>query len=284
MSADILNAALDYAKRGLRVFPVWPVVATDSGHICGCGRLSCSSPGKHPHPRLVPNGRDGASADEARVRYWWESVPNANIGVATGDVVVLDVDGEEGLDSLQRLEAERVALPPTWRASTGNGRHFYFKRPLGKEIRNSVGKLARGIDIRSLGGYVIAPPSKHICGRTYAWLVDHHPEDVPLAPMPDWLVTIASQPPSSSSPARDASIWRDLVANGASQGARNDSIAKLSGHLLRRYVDPTVTHELMQLLNGSRFRPPLEEEEVTNIVASVARKELRRRESRDGSR
>ena len=79
-------------------------------------------------------------------------------------------------------------------------------------------------------------------------------------------------------------MWRDLVANGASQGARNDSIARLSGHLLRRYVDPIVTHEFMQLLNGSRFRPPLEEEEVTKIVASVARKELRRREARDGIR
>ena len=34
--------------------------------------------------------------------------------------------------------------------------------------------------------------------------------------------------------------WRRLVAEGVSEGRRNDAIARLAGHLLRRRIDPYV--------------------------------------------
>jgi Primase C terminal 1 (PriCT-1) len=101
--------------------------------------------------------------------------------------------------------------------------------------------------------------------------------------MPLWLVTVA-RTAASSGPRRDGATWRHLVCDGASEGARNQSIAQLSGHLLRRYVDPVVTLKLMQAFNTAKFNPPLPDEEVTKTVASIARKELRRREARDGGR
>ena len=99
--------------------------------------------------------------------------------------------------------------------------------------------------------------------------------------MPDWLVRTLLQP-GSGGQARAPSDWRKLVTEGVHEGGRNAALAKLTGYLLRRYVDAEVTHELVQSWNLTRCQPPLTPEEVTKIVGSIARKELKRREARNG--
>ncbi len=158
MSA-LLEGALDLARRGLRVFPLHTAVALGDGRfVCACGHLKCNSPAKHPLPRLAPNGLRSASLSEAKVRHWWYVVPQANVGLVTGDVIVLDVDPRHGGDcSLEALERQHGELPPTWRALTGGGGlHIYFSPPA-VDIPNSVGVLAPGLDVRGDGGYVVAP-------------------------------------------------------------------------------------------------------------------------------
>ena len=54
-----------------------------------------------------------------------------------------------------------------------------------------------------------------------------------------------------------ASEWRGIVTGGVAEGARDCTIAKLTGHLLRRRVDPIVVLELMQVWNATRCTPPL---------------------------
>ena len=77
--------------------------------------------------------------------------------------------------------------PPTWKFHTGGGgEHYLFRHP-GHEIRNSAGQLGLGLDTRGDGGYIVAPPSLHISGRRYVVDVDGHPQQVALAPLPDWI-------------------------------------------------------------------------------------------------
>ena len=56
--------------------------------------------------------------------------------------------------------------------------------------------------------------------------------------------------------------WRKLVAEGVSEGRRNEAVALLADHLLRRYVDPYVVLDLVMVWNGARCRPPLDDDEV----------------------
>lgn len=204
----------------------------------------------------------------------------ANIGLATGSLIVLDIDPRHGGDeSLIALEHE--LLPTTWRVLTGGGgEHVYFAAP-DFEIRNSAGRLGPGLDIRGAGGYVVAPPSTHISGRPYAWSVDHHPDEALLAPIPDWMARLLREPERQSQTAT-VQGWRKLVTEGVQDGRRNNAVAKLTGHLLRRYIDPEVAHQLVQAWNVARCRPPLSEEEVTRTVGSIARRELKRREAQLG--
>jgi predicted P-loop ATPase len=162
----MLRAALRYAQMGWKVFPCKP----------------CS---KQPATR---HGFKDATTDEAQIREWWERTPDANIGIATGEasgVAVVDEDirsgGRESIDALQQTHGE---FPPTLTAITGGGgRHFYFRKPPGIDLR--CGKPAEGVDFKADGGYVLAPPSVHPDGPTYRWLNKR----VPIAPSPSWLLT-----------------------------------------------------------------------------------------------
>ena len=58
---------------------------------------------------------------------------------------------------------------------------------------------------------------------------------------------------------------------GVNEGERNSTIASLTGHLLWHGVDPQVALELMLAWNRLRCCPPLDDEEVARVVASITR-------------
>jgi hypothetical protein len=271
----MMDHALAYARRGLPVFPCWTVLPnlTNTGFICACGRAACgNNTGKHPLGSIAHSGVSDASTDLEKVRHWWTLKPDANIGLATGSVIVLDVDPRHGGDkSLAELEDKFGPLPKTRRARTGGGgEHIYFRPPANASIRNSAGDLAPGLDIRTSGGYVMAPPSRHMSGRYYEWL-----DNIPSAEIPSWLIDKLQEKPIKQAAAPEH--WRRLVSEGVSEGRRDDSITALAGHLLRRYVDPHVVLDLLTVWNDARCRPPLPHSEVHRAVTSICRKEFERR-------
>jgi hypothetical protein len=270
-----LEAALKLARLGLPILPLHCVVPTAGGYVCTCGKSGCKSRGKHPHGRLVRNGLKDATTDELIINHWWGCFDYANVGLATGKVVALDVDNRhDGDATLAKLEADHGSLPSTWRAVTGGGgEHIFFTTST--SIPNSVGTIGEGLDIRGTGGYVVAPPSLHESGRRYAWDVDFHPDNVPLAPIPDWLAALATKPTANGI----AADWSKFAISNIGEGARNDSLARLSGHLLRRYVDPALVAQLALSWNQTHCEPPLSDQEVLTVVRSIATKELRRREA-----
>jgi hypothetical protein len=264
----MLAAALALASRGM--------------HVCPCMPRD-----KRP---ATPHGCKDATTDVIAIQTWWQENASYNIGIACGaasNVFVVDVDGGTAETALKRLEALHSELPPTVEAITPNGRHVYLRYPP-VSVRNSAGKLADNIDIRAEGGFVIAPPSVHPSGRRYAWSVDSANA---FAEAPRWLLDKIAEPPNSNSNSNSnsngngaipASEWRGLVDNGVVEGQRNTQITRLTGHLLRRYVDPHVTHQLVQAWNATHCRPPLSPEDVTCIVNSIAGRELKRRANGNG--
>ena len=113
----------------------------------------------------------------------------------------------------------------------------------------------------------------HPSGRRYAWSVD--PANA-IADAPPWLLSLIAS--TASACATPPSEWQRLVTDGVSEGARNDNVARLTGHLLRRYIDGHVALELVRCWNAARCRPPLTDGEITQIVNSIAGKELKRRQ------
>ena len=195
----------------------------------------------------------------------------ANLGLVTDRLVVLDIDPRHaGDDSFEALIREHGDLPPTWRVLTGGGgEHVLFACPEGVDIRSLAAEamndppLGRGIDIRARGGYIVAPPSRHISGRQYGWSVDHHPRDVKLAPAPNWLIgRLAVRKTTSASsddrPAEPVSsdVWSQLTRKPITE-YRDMAAAKIAGHFFRHSCDYQLVLGMMHAWNSAWCQPPL---------------------------
>lgn len=190
--SDLLEAAIDYANAGLRVFPCWGI----TNGKCDCGDRNCKSPGKHPHGALAPEGVKSATDDEDIIRLWWTHSPNANVAIATGQGVFgVDLDAKHnGEASFLTLASAHEELPETASVDTGGGgSHFYFAVDDDISVPNQVHMRVgpdrlKGVDIRGDHGYLIAPPSRHQSGRRYAWGNgwDH------IRAAPSWLMALVA--------------------------------------------------------------------------------------------
>jgi hypothetical protein len=196
---------------------------------------------------LTPHGCIDASNDLAAISEWWSRWPTAGIGVACGPsaLLVVDLDGPPGVEGWRALLAGHGETRRTLTARTARGWHLYYAQPAGTVLGNSAGKLGHGVDTRGRGGYVVAPPSPHPSGGTYAW---HRL--MPVVECPQWLVTaLAGQPPrvtpSVATPAPTTVRGHKYVSRAvagelqrvldAQPGSRNDTVNR-AGHALGQFV------------------------------------------------
>lgn len=206
-------------------------------------------------------------ASMADVALWLDE--GANLGVATGQlsgVVVVDCDNAAAVARLSELGHE-----PTPMVLTGRGAHAYFRHP-GQPVKNAV-SLEPGIDVRGDGGYCIVPPSVHANGERYAWATGLSLTDLPLAPLPAWLLRSTE----AQQTGRTQGEWGRMMREVVGSGQRNQRLAELSGYLLRKYVDVDAVEALMLCWNFARCEPAMSPGEVRRTVRSIAEREARRR-------
>lgn len=264
MVTGMLDAAIAYAARGWPVFPLSP-----DGKIPFSKEHACAAP-------LHQHGFKDASTDPETIRAWWTEHPLSNIGIATGArsrITVLDVDvkpweDKAGDTTLAALLEQHGTLPatPSQRTWSG-GRQYVFAYGVG--VRNSAGKLGDNLDTRGEGGYIVAPPSRvSENGRRgeYAWDLFAGPDDLPLAPLPPWLLTLLAPETTNGHPAPAAPV-DDAIPDGQ----RNPTLTSLAGTMRRRGMQPPEIAAALLEVNRRRCQPPLPDAEVQAIAASVGR-------------
>lgn len=135
------------SEQGLPSFPLYGI----TNGTCRCKEgEACRTPGKHPKVR----GWRHIEADS------FEPVgPLDNLGVSTDRLVVVDLD----------LPGVPDDLPPTFTVSTGRGFHLWYRADPAKPIGNATGWRHK-VDIRSVGGLVAAPGSRHQSGALYEYV------------------------------------------------------------------------------------------------------------------
>lgn len=159
------DAAIYYATTGIPVFPLEPGIGRDrEGKARGKKPLF---PRAHPRDEKttcrgecgkVGHGLWDATTDVTLIRSWWAATPQANIGIRTGDLfTVIDIDVPEGWDSLAKMRAAGRLPKICGRVATPSGGTHLYVPPTGE---GNAGKVIPGIDIRGVGGYTVAPPSK----------------------------------------------------------------------------------------------------------------------------
>jgi len=257
------TAALRYAKRGLKVFPLHSV----HGGICtcGCANPGCNDRGKHPR---TEHGFLDATVDNDIICKWFDRWSTANLAIATGAasrIVVFDIDPRHGGDaSWERLKAELGGLPDTWTVRTGAGMHVYYLLPEGISVRSSVGRLGDGIDVKADGGYVVAPPSIHANGTQYRWERGDDTIAEPPAPLPSALLQRLVQVETESRPRADD-------GEKIPEGMRNDVLYSRGCGMRNSGFSESAIAAALKVDNAEKCNPRLPDDEVEGIAARAAR-------------
>ncbi len=264
-----LQEALACAKRGWAVFPLHNI----RGGKCTCNKPQCDSPGKHPRHdwNIITNGVLEASTEEVKIINWWGKWPSANIGIATGSksgIVAVDIDPRHGGDESWRdLEQKHGKVETVQSLTGGGGCHYLFLCPEDAKIANaaSVGGN-QGIDIRGEGGYIVGPTSDHLSGKNYQWELLSGPEDITLAPLPEWLLKVCQ----NGNGAKRASQEPGLPIP---QGQRDQTLIKIAGAMRRQGMTQEEMEVALSVVNQSRCQPPLSDDDIKRIAKSASRYE-----------
>lgn len=274
---NVLNAALNFATLG---FPVFPIVKN----------------GKIP---AIKAWKENATRDPAQIRKWFGkngTHSGYNLGGATGYeikdpqtgtilfVSAIDIDnknGKEGEKSLKQA-CEKLGLNLANHINTrihgtpSGGEHLFYKHS--QPIKQGVDVLGEGsgVDIRSLGGYVVLPPST-IDGKPYTVK-----NGVPVAPLGDLanLVTFDTRKTKTAKakalgrvdPARAEVRGKEylLTAPIAIQGqGGNNTTFKVAAKLKDFVSNKDQALNLMIKHWNSRCSPPWTLDELDEIVQNA---------------
>ena len=217
----------------------------------------------------VPATRHGvkdATADLALIEAQQRARPNLNIAMATGKIVVLDVDvkhGAKGMESLAALERDHGPLPDTLCVKTpSGGMHYWFHTT--KDVGNRTGILP-GIDVRGRDGYVLLPGST-LDGAPY--IFDN--PTTPIKALPAALFAEITAPKHKAPPIRVPAVAQALAdaTQGFPQGMRNDGIFRLAASLRGRDIPLDVARSHVMMV-AAACQPPLPAEEAERCLRSA---------------
>ena len=240
---NTLNYALHYLQKGFSIIPI-------------------AFKSKIPKSELLPNGWKDFQERRPTIEEvkQWFSTGNLNIAIITGKIsnlVVVDIDDENAYKWAQKnFDTDTLTV------KTSRGYHLYYKYPQNAQINNAVHFNNFKIDIRSDGGYVVAPPSIHENGHQYQWLNPN----APIKPLPRLFLQQQNQ---------NAGVSMELI-KGVPKGMRNGTLTKIAGMLFGKGMNFDDALNFCTAWNNLN-NPPLPEKEVLRTVKSIYTREMRKK-------
>lgn len=245
-----LDAALAWAARGFRVFPLPP----------NGTRPAAEWKGWPEH----------ATTDPTLIRAWWEGT-DQNIAVCTTGMLVVDVDTKKGRDGMASWMALHGGFDTLTVRTKSGGFHLYYS---GADVALSQGALGEGLDIRSHNGYVVAPGSV-VDGGTYDVVIDG-----PAAPAPAHIVARCRPPGQRAENAGIALVDLDTPlavqaatdhiarTSGAMQGEQSEQAYKLATAARDYGISEAMCNTLMHEW-AARCSPPIMPDDLAGRVANA---------------
>ena len=243
-----LDLALAYAEYGISVVPL------------------------HRHNKVPPKELGGWQKFQERqptteeIQKWFKGRDDLVVALVCGKFIVIDADTPEAVNW---CEANLPVTP--FKVATGKGVHYYYNNP--ENFTTWVAKRTEGydpaklIDIRGVGGLIVAPHNIHATGAIYTptriddWDLNDV-DDLPNLTQELW-VKITGVEKLNGKP-----ISTPLSIQGVSEGGRNDQAARLAGYLIAKGLNTDFTEFFVQSWNEQNT-PPLSASEISTTVNSV---------------
>ena len=277
------EAALRYAEMGYSVIPV----------IAG-----------QKKPAIEWKEFQTRKATPQEIESWWLRWPSSNVGIVTGaisDLNVIDLDRyKEGYNE----EIELKYFPDTFVTPTAltprGGTHLYTKA--NNMTFSGKADVFPGIDIRSEGNFIVAPPSKNGAGKPYHWVDGLELGGAPLALFPEGFYkalkekdTVYNNKYLNSFNVRENIFSEDHNLSQVSQnitnvtnghkigrnfytlGRRDEDIFHLANVLVKQKCDPEFIDQTLKMVAYSCNPRFSEKEAETKILSALKRAKDRSR-------
>ncbi|WP_181407459.1 phage/plasmid primase, P4 family [Nocardioides sambongensis] len=207
------------------------------------------------------------------------STTTYGVDCGRSNLVVIDLDrhaeGADGVEAWSQLVEDVDDNPPTLVVATPNdGLHRYYRAPEGESLRNSAGRIAPGIDVRAVGGYVVGPHSQ--VRRADGTMGTYELVEVePIAELPSWLREAMMKPveqPATFAPAPDdfpdqyaraALESATLAVMRAPSGQRNDTLNRECFGAAKAGAPAA---EVIRMMTGAALSLGLSQDEVDATV------------------
>lgn len=231
----MLEAALEYQKKGLSIIPV----------------------GKDKKPLISWKDYQERHATTEELNRWFSN-PEANIAIVTGKIsgiTVLDCDSQ---DAINRFRMMYTGLTPA--VKTPRGMHFYYKYQEG--VRNTVRVGNLDMDVRGEGGYVLAPPSINAQGQEYKWHVSL--SSLNALDSFSFLNIYNARARESLQP----STLSTNVYKYFTQGRRDEDLFHVANCLIKGGAKADIVQQVLETLALS-CNPPFPEKEINTKIQSA---------------
>lgn len=248
----VRDAALDYASRGFSVLPLRP---------------------NDKKPALLdwkPLQKKAWGAKE--INEWWASNPDHGVGILTGKISGFDAIDLDGPHARDLLLAVAPTVPKTLAVKTPHGNHVYIEHDSALKqgaafLTDDCEKQCQ-VDVRSEGGYVVAPPT--VIGEAeYSWVTEH-----PIAQWEECVTALlASRNGTKPTPLpvdRQPRWVASALIEGAPEGQRNETATRLAGYFHAHGMpEDVVLATLKQFADACS--PPMDYVELDGVIKSVSR-------------
>jgi len=224
---------------------------------------------KRPYFSWEPYQHRKPTRDE--LNSWWGAkgkYAKSNVAIVTGKVsnlTVVDIDSKEGEKAIQQYVPLDIQTPLVM--TPRGGYHIYFQHEA--EIRNKT-QFLKDCDIRSEGGYVVAPPSKNGSGNPYTWIRENALNCVRMpSSLYSFIISITT----------NTILYNKNTANGVpespasmlnfSKGGRDDTLFHIANTLVKGGMPTVEVEELLTILATKACSPVFPPKEIPAKVKSA---------------
>ena len=200
------------------------------------------------------------------ITRWFKDRDDLVVALICGKFIVVDADTPEAC-----IWAEKNLPNTPCKVVTGKGMHYYYNNPENYTTyvarRTDTSDPAKLIDIRGVGGLIIAPYNIHATGAIYEpKFIDgwdwHNTSDLPDLTKEHWVMIRGVDKLNGKS------ITSPFSIEGVVAGSRNDNAARLAGNLIAKNVSIEMVEFFVQSWNQQN-KPPLPRSEISTTVNSI---------------
>jgi hypothetical protein len=238
--------------------------------------------GKKPYIEWDRLQTERQSLEELK-SFDWDACTGLGIVCGINGYVCIDLDKMKTNEAvISFLKVLGLNESYSWRVKSGSktGEHIWVRvtTPLPFDKGVVFGKSKDGsfdhLEIRWKECQTLIPPSVHVSGNVYEW-VNGQPVIGPHEVSVDAIINafescayLKTDDPNNVDPKYKKTEYSEIIANGVSEGMRNDKLASLAGHYKKLGMEYSEAVEVLKLWN-SRLIMPMLVNEVESTLTSI---------------